>query len=244
MPNVLNYYRPESLEAALALLQRAQPTVLLGGGSGVVPSLTGEPTDVVDLQSLGLRGIREDGQQLALGAMATFADLAACNQLPSGVRELARREAPSTLRTLATVGGLVASGDADSELLAAFLTLKGTVTLVASSGRRTELLADVLASGVGKGEIIVHVTVDPTRKVVSERTARTGMDRAIVAIVGSLTSDGVVTFAATGMASAPMLFANSTLLNPPSDFRGTSSYRSKLAEVLTERVRAALGAAE
>jgi CO/xanthine dehydrogenase FAD-binding subunit len=240
MTNVLNYHRPESIDAALALLQRAQPTVLLGGGSHIVPSLTGEATDVVDLQALGLRGICEDGARLALGAMATFADLAACNQLPSGVRELARREAPSTLRTLATVGGLVASGDPDSELLAAFLVLQGTVTLVSASGRRTEPLAEFLAAGVGMGEIIVHVNVDPTVNVVSERTVRTGMDRAIVAVVGARGADGAIRLAATGMASTPVAFANPALLNAPSDFRGTQNYRSQLAAVLTERVRAAL----
>jgi aerobic carbon-monoxide dehydrogenase medium subunit len=240
MPNVLNYHRPETLESAVALLQRDQPTVVLGGGSHLIPTLTGEPTDVVDLQALGLRGICEDDSLLALGAMATFADVAACEQLPGGVRELARREAPSTLRTLATVGGLVASGDPDSELLAAFLVMHATVTVYSSAGRRTVALDALMATGLARGEIIVHVNVDPSCTVVSERTVRTGMDRAIVAIVGSCAADGSQTMAATGMASVPTVFVDSALLKPPSDFRGTASYRSQLAAVLTERVRVSL----
>ena len=240
MPNVLNYHRPVTLEAAVALLHREQPTVLLGGGSHLVPSLTGEPTDVVDLQALGLRGICEDGTTLALGAMATFGDLAECERLPSGVRELARREAPSTLRTLATVGGLVASRDADSELLASFLVLGATVTIHSSVGRHTVALHELLANGIAPGEIVVHINVDPACTVTSERTVRTGMDRAIVAIVGSRAADGSVVLAATGMAGGPVVFADPALLTPQSDFRGTAAYRSQLAAVLTDRVRSAL----
>jgi CO/xanthine dehydrogenase FAD-binding subunit len=240
MPNVLNYHRPQTLESAVALLQRDQATVVLGGGSHLVPALMGEPTDVVDLQGLGLRGICDDGTMLALGAMATFADLAECEQLPIGVRELARREAPSTLRTLATVGGLVASGDPDAELLASFLVMNATATVYSSAGRRTVALEALLATGVTKGEIIVHLSVDPSCIVVSERTVRTGMDRAIVAIVGSCAASGSQTLAATGMAKVPTVFVDPASLNPLSDFRGTASYRSRLAEVLTARVRSSL----
>jgi CO/xanthine dehydrogenase FAD-binding subunit len=240
MANVLNYHRPESLDAALALLQRAQPTVILGGGSHLVPSLTEVPTDVVDLQALGLRGICEDGHLVALGAMATFSDLAACAQLPDGVRELARREAPSTLRTLATVGGLVASCDADSELLAAFLVMSATVTVLSADGRRTVALDTFLAAGVASGEIIVCVNVDPSVTVLSARTVRTGMDRAIVAVVGARFTDGSVVLAATGAGSTPVVFSDPATLRPPSDFRGTEPYRLQLAAVLSARVRADL----
>ncbi len=239
MANVLNYHRPESFDAALALLTRGQPTRILGGGSHLVPSLTGDPTDVVDLQSLGLRGICEDGHLLALGAMSTFADLGACVALPSGVRELARREAPSTLRTLATVGGLVASGDADSELLASFLVMNATVTTIALDGRRTTPLATLFAAGVSEGEIIVSINVDPSVTVLSARTVRTGMDRAIVAVVGARSGDGSITLAATGAAGTPVIFSDPAELKPPSDFRGTNQYRLQLAAVLSTRVRSA-----
>lgn len=237
MPNVLAYHRPKSIEEALALLARPVPTNILAGGSHLVPSLSEAGSEVVDLQSLGLRGICEDNELLALGAMATFSDLAACAQLPSGLRELARREAPSTLRTLATVGGLVASRDADSELLAAFLVMDATVTSVSTSGRASKSLVEFLASGLRSDEIVVHISVDPSRNIVSARTVRTGMDRAIVAIVGGQRVDGSVTLAATGMAKTPVVFSDPASLTPPSDFRGTEHYRRRLATVLTSRVR-------
>jgi CO/xanthine dehydrogenase FAD-binding subunit len=240
MANVLNYHRPESFDAALALLNRTQPTRVLGGGSHLVPSLTDEGTDVVDLQSLGLRGICEDGHLLAVGAMSTFADLAVSMALPAGVRELARREAPSTLRTLATIGGLVVSGDADSELLAALLVMNATVTAITIDGRRTKPLSELFAAGVAQGEIIVAVNVDPSATVLSARTVRTGMDRAIVAVVGARSSDGSIILAATGVASSPVVFSSPAELKPPSDFRGTSQYRLQLATVLSTRVRSAL----
>lgn len=240
MANVLNYHRPESLDVALALLERPQRTLVLGGGSNLVPSLSGAPTDVVDLQSLGLRGICHDGPLLALGAMSTFADLASCLELPAGVRDLARREAPSTLRTLATVGGLVASRDPDSELLAALLVMKASVTTVTTAGRRSKPLAVVMAEGIANGEIILAVTVDPSATVVSARTVRTGMDRAIVAVVGARSSDGTITLAATGAASTPVIFSDASSLKPVGDFRGSAQYRLQLAAVLCTRVRSTL----
>ena len=240
MPNVVAYHRPQSIDEALALLNRPQATQVLGGGSQLVPSLVGDPTEVVDLQSLGLRSICAEGGRLVVGAMVTFADLAACEQLPLGARELAKREAPSTIRTLATVGGLIASADSDSELLAALLLLDGAVTVAASSGERTLALGSLLTTRVAPGEIIMHITVDPTKTIVSERTVRTGMDRAIVAVVGALGADGAVTLAATGMSGTPVVFDDPAKLVPLSDFRGSSAYRSQLATVLTARVRATI----
>jgi CO/xanthine dehydrogenase FAD-binding subunit len=84
------------------------------------------------------------------------------------------------------------------------------------------------------------VSVDPSPVVISARTVRTGMDRAIVAVVGARSTDGTVALAATGAASTPVMFSEAATLAPPSDFRGTKEYRLRLAEVLSARVRAEL----
>jgi hypothetical protein len=54
---IIEYHRPETIEAALALLARKEPrTVPLGGGS-VLNQPSDIPVAVVDVQSLGLNQI-------------------------------------------------------------------------------------------------------------------------------------------------------------------------------------------
>ena len=67
------------------------------------------------------------GDTLRIGAMATLQELADSGDAPDVVREAARREQPSTLRAQATVGGCVATGHAESELLAALLVHEAVV---------------------------------------------------------------------------------------------------------------------
>jgi CO/xanthine dehydrogenase FAD-binding subunit len=67
------------------------------------------------------------------------------------------------------------------------------------------------------------------------------MDRPIVMAVAY--GDGVtVRLAMTGVASVPVIVDPDQLedLDPPPDFRGTSAYRSALAQVLADRVVAAV----
>ena len=118
--------------------------------------------------------------------------------------------------------------------------MSATVTVVSADGRQTIPLNTFLAAGVAGGEIIVCVNVDPSVTVFSARTVRTGMDRAIVAIVGARFTDGTMVLAATGSANTPVVFSDSATLTPPSDFRGTESYRLQLAAVLSARVRSEL----
>ncbi len=64
MQAVVGYHRPESLEEALALLNRGSPrSVVLGGGTIINARESEEPFEVVDLQSVGLDAIRPRAPQ-------------------------------------------------------------------------------------------------------------------------------------------------------------------------------------
>ena len=147
------YHRPRTLDEALGLLSSPQ-RVALGGGTTL--NADREPSDLeaVDLQALGLDGIAAaDGGRVRLGAAATLDAVRRCELLPDSLRELARAEQPSTLRTLATVGGLIAKGSAESLLLAALLAHEGRVELAGpgDSGRSERSLAELLAAGSRRG---------------------------------------------------------------------------------------------
>jgi CO/xanthine dehydrogenase FAD-binding subunit len=239
MATITAYWRPTSVREAFELLDGRRAAVL-GGGTKLVPALRetpGPPVEVVDLQALPLRGIeRRPDDALVMGATATLQDLVDSEHVPEVVREAARREEPSTLRTLATVGGCVATGDAESELLATLLAHEAVVHLQHQTGAEDVALETVLGRlPVGSGTIITALTIRTSGRSAATRTARTPADRAIVAAVARRAGN-TCRMALTGVAPTPVLVElDLAQLEPPGDFRGSPEYRRRLAAVLLVR---------
>ena len=238
------YHRPSTIGAALELLA-APDRVALAGGTLLNADRAPSPLEAVDLQALGLNRIETVGGGVRLGAMATLGEVSESPAVPDRLRAVARAEAPSTLRTLATVGGLVARRRPDSLLLAALLAHRGRVALAGPDGENEEDLARVLGEGVPAGTLITAATIDPTGAVAVAATGRTPADVPIVAAYGRR-ADGAVAVALTGVAPVPVLADGSDPtagLAPEGDFRGSAEYRLELARVLTRRVTEELAAA-
>ena len=247
MSTIRAYHRPESLDEALALMGHTDVDATILAGGTVVNGLPAEdPIDVVDLQALGLDTIQAAGDLLELGSMVRLSDLEASELAPAMLRDLARREAPNTLRNAATVGGTVAAGDPESELLAGLLAFNATVTVVQSIGSESIPLGELLAerSRLGLG-IITSITVEVGGDATAERTGRTPADRPIVMAVARRAEDGSVRLALTGVDTTPVLVDVGALadLDPPADFRGSTAYRRELAGVLGRRAMTRLGEA-
>ena len=224
------------MEEALDLLSSPR-RVALGGGTAL--NADREPSDLeaVDLQALGLDTITAvDGGLVRIGATATLDAIRRCELLPDSLRNLARLEQPSTLRTLATVGGLVARASAESLLLAGLLAHDGRVELAGPASEAS--LPELLATGLRKGSLITAVAVDPSGRTATARTGRTPADVPIVAAYGRRI-EGFVAMALTGVGDHPVLvdvFDPTAGLDPVADFRGSCEYRLHLASTLTARV--------
>jgi len=240
VPLVTAYHRPASLGEALDLLSSPRRAALAGG---TTLNSDREPSDLeaVDLQALGLDRIAAaGGGRVSLGATATLDAVRRGELLPESLRELARAEQPSTLRTLATVGGLVAKASAESLLLAALLAHEARVELAGpgDAGSAEHGLGELLAAGLTAGSLITAVTVDPSGSTAVSRTGRTPADVPIVGAYGRRT-DGFVAMALTGVADHPVLVDvhdPTAGLDPAGDFRGSREYRLHLAVTLTARV--------
>lgn len=230
------YHRPATLEQALSLLE-AEDTAVLGGGTSLVAA--GGPATVLDLQDLGLDSIAPDADRVAIGAMVRLRDVAESDLVPQMLRELARREAPNTIRNAATIGGTVATADPESELVAGMLVYEAAVTVAGAKGETTIGLDDYLANRP-RG-IITGVAVATGGAAGAARTGRTPADRPIVMAVAHRTN-GRILLALTGVASTPLLVDPTEVddLAPPADFRASTEYRRHLATVLADRAIAAL----
>ncbi len=245
MPLPVAYHRPDTVEQALSLLSHPN-RIPLGGGTVLNADREPSELEVVDLQALSLAGIETDGVRLRIGAATTLEAAATSDRVPAWLRSIARAEAPSTLRTLATIGGVIAGGCGNSVLLAALLVSDAEVELAGAPDQPLEAL---LAHGVPPGSIITAVTIDPKGEGVVARTGRTPTDVPIVAAVArTLPEDPSgrnpgTSMALTGMADTPVLVdpgKPTAGLAPKGDFRGSAAYRLKLAAVLSTRAIKAL----
>ncbi len=232
------YHRPTSVAEAVGLLA-APDHLALAGGTTVRHDGGARSTEIVDLQALGLDRIALDPDALDRGivrieAMVTLQDIADSDAVPDLIRVAARAELPSTLRTLATVGGTIGAGWADSLLLTALLVHD---TSVRFADGRSAPLPSVLTTGLDAGELIVAVEAQTSGRTAVARTGRTPSDDPIVA-AAARTADGGIRLALCGIAHTPELVdvGNVDRLDPPGDFRGSSEYRRHLATVLSARV--------
>jgi CO/xanthine dehydrogenase FAD-binding subunit len=239
----MKYYRPLTLEEALTLLARPD-AVVLAGGTTLNARPGGASVAAVDLQALHLDGIEAGGGWVRLGTMTRLQDVVDSDLVPGTLRDLARLEAPGTIRNAATVGGTVGAADPESPLLTGLLAFAARVS-VARPGSITDIPLEAVLDDphVLASAVITSVTVPVGGQAAAHGTARTPMDRPIVMVVAHRDAAGATRTAVSGVAPHPVLVDPERIaeLDPPADFRGSSVYRARLAAVLTARALTTVG---
>ncbi|MFV9671602.1 MAG: FAD binding domain-containing protein [Acidimicrobiia bacterium] len=243
---ITQYHRPLTLDEAIALTARPD-AVVIAGGTSVNASPDHRSINAVDLQALDLAGIETDGESIRIGATTVLQDLVDSTLVPVVLRDLARREAPNTIRNAATVGGTIGTVDPESELLAGLLAFEANVTLARAGSTTEHTLDEILESpSLLNGAIMTSVSIPSNGVAAADRTGRTPMDRPIVMAVVHRGHDGAICLAMTGVSTRPVVVEPDQIaaLDPPSDFRGSPGYRKNLAEVLANRVLATITGGE
>ena len=199
---IVEYHRPNKLEAALALLARPEPpTYPLGGGT--VLSQPGEAQyAVVDLQALGLNQIEAQGNGLTIGACTTLENLLSTAALPAALKNAICREASLNLRNMATVAGALVTADGRSPLAAAFLALDAR--LVYADGKETAY-GDWLPLRERKGLLITHIRISIQPELKFEAVARTPVDKPILMVGSARWPSGRTRIVVGGWGTAPIV---------------------------------------
>jgi probable selenate reductase FAD-binding subunit len=239
MPRIRQYHRPESIQEALQLITRPDvTTAVLAGGTNLLAQPDTEIDQVVDLQKLELNKIRTEQGKLAYGSMVRVQQIVEHSQSPPLLRQTAKYEGPNTLRNVGTIGGLVVQADWESEFFASLLVYKAVVRLLTQDGELSIPLVDLTKEKLHNG-LVVNVIVETGGQGAYQRVARTKTDRPIVAAVGRQDKSGEIMLAFCGVSDRPVVVPEKEIenLNPPADFRGSSSYRRQMAIILGQRVR-------
>jgi CO/xanthine dehydrogenase FAD-binding subunit len=162
------FYRPDSVRAALRLLQsgRGQARVVAGGTDVVVGADDGVRV-LIDITRAGLNYIRRRGTAWVIGATTTMAELedsGILQDLADGLlARVARTCGSAHIRNLATLGGNMANGSPAADMATPLLALDAAVVIADARGRHKLPLAAYLA-GAGRSakSLLVEVVVpDP-----------------------------------------------------------------------------------
>jgi CO/xanthine dehydrogenase FAD-binding subunit len=202
---IAEYYRPQTLAAALELLARSEvETVPMGGGT-VVNCPASRAVAVVDLQALGLDGLHLRGQVLEVGATVTLQKLLDTPDLPAGLYQALRLEGTHNLRQVATVAGALVAGDGRSPLAVAMLALDVQLSLLPGDEKLS--FGDLLPLRASRlrQRLITAIQLPLKAHLVYEQVARTPADRPIVAAALAQWPAGRTRLALGGWGAAPVL---------------------------------------
>jgi carbon-monoxide dehydrogenase medium subunit len=171
IPAPFEYVAPTSVADAVAALGEAgEDGKVLAGGQSLIPVLRlrlAFPSTLVDLRKVEeLRGVRDDGDALVIGAMTRHDDVL---RDPLVARHAAlvvaatATVADPAVRHRGTFGGALAHADPAGDLAAVALALDASMVLEGPGGRRTvpasEFFVDYLETAMQPDEILVEVRV-------------------------------------------------------------------------------------
>ncbi|CAK7286335.1 MULTISPECIES: FAD binding domain-containing protein [Streptomyces] len=174
IPPAFEYARPQTVEEAVRLLGEAgDEAKVLAGGQSLLPLLRlrlAFPELVVDVGRIpALRGVREDGDALVIGALTTHHDVIRDPLVRRHAGLLAAATATvadPAVRHRGTLGGSLAHADPAGDLPAVVLALDGELVAAGPNGRRTvparEFFVDYLQSALDPDELLIEVRVPKT----------------------------------------------------------------------------------
>lgn len=144
IPRPFEYHAPDNLPDAILLLNRhGESAKLLAGGHSLLPMMKlrfAQPDHLIDLRKLAeLKGIREAGKEIRIGAMTTENDLiwsallqAMCPLLVEGARQISDPQ----VRYRGTIGGDISHGDPGNDHPALMIALDASFVLASQNGER------------------------------------------------------------------------------------------------------------
>ncbi len=222
IPAEFDYLAPTSVEDALAALaQHGDDAKILAGGQSLLPVLRmrlNAPEVVIDLGKVeSLRGVREDGDALVIGAMTTHEEVGEnplVAQHAALVSKAVSHLADRQIRHRGTFGGALAHADPAGDMGAPALALGAEFVIAGSGGQRTvgaeDFFDDYFTTAIGDDEILTEVRLPKHTGWGAhyEKFVRVAHQWPIVAVAATVKVDGGTISEArvglTNMGSTPL----------------------------------------
>jgi len=204
IPAQFEYVAPTTVEEALSLLsQHGDDAKIIAGGQSLLPVLRmrlNAPEVVIDLGKIeALKGVRDDGDAIVIGAMTTHHDVQHDPLVKEHALLISRAEtevADPQVRHRGTFGGALAHADPAGDLGAPALALDAELVVAGQGGTRTiaaaDFFVDLFTTAMEENEILTEVRI-PKRSgwgAHYEKFVRVAHQWPIVAVAAAVKVDG------------------------------------------------------
>jgi aerobic carbon-monoxide dehydrogenase medium subunit len=263
IPAAFSYQRASSVEDASRLLaQGGDDAKVLAGGHSLIPLMRlrlAQPTVLVDINGLEreLSYVRRDNGTLRVGALTRHYQIAASDEVKRSLpllAEVANEVGDAQVRSMGTIGGVLAHADPAGDYGTLALMLDATVVTNKRSIPAREFFVGLFTTPLAADELITEVSFPAAAGPHKyEKFRRRLSDWAIVGVAAQKMDDGSWRIGVTNAAPTPVravgveqaLAQGSSPadaakqanqgLDPSSDLRGSAEYKRHLATVLVQR---------
>jgi aerobic carbon-monoxide dehydrogenase medium subunit len=171
IPAQFDYVRAGSVdEAVAALAEHGDDAKVLAGGQSLIPLLRlrlSYPEVIVDVGRVDeMRGVRDDGGDIVIGATTTHYDVLhdpLVREHAGLIVDATTTVADPAVRHRGTFGGALSHADPAGDLPAVAVALEAQMVIAGPGGRRTvaatDFFVDYLQTAVGPDEVLVEVRV-------------------------------------------------------------------------------------
>jgi CO/xanthine dehydrogenase FAD-binding subunit len=186
--------RPRSLAEAQAILGGNDRSVILAGGTVVMPILnygTDAFDTLVSLRASGLSGVNISGGRATIGATTPLAEIEAHPKL-AFLRPALDAIGSPTLRNMATVGGNLFVKQPYGDFAVCLIALGAEATVAGPAGNRSEPVEKIVLAPLARGEIVTGVSfaLPASRTFVFHKAARKAFNSAAIVTVAAVVATG------------------------------------------------------
>jgi CO/xanthine dehydrogenase FAD-binding subunit len=246
---ILEYHRPDNLEDLITLLSRKSPETIILGGGLFINEVIKDPIAVVDIQGIGLDGIKKKGKRMQYGAAVKLQSIINDPDTPQALKEAIKHQENRNRRQVATLAGTLVAAGGRSAIAGVLLALDAELE-IAGKGKKVEkvFLGDFLPlrAEMITGKVITTISIPADVRVAYQYVARSPADLPIVAAAAALWPSGRIRTVLLGFGDQPrMVFdgpdgegvkaAARDAYSEAGDQWASAEYRSETAGILAMR---------
>jgi carbon-monoxide dehydrogenase medium subunit len=255
----IEFQQPKTLADAASVLASTGGRPLAGGQSLVAAMKLrlSQPGTLVDLGGIpDLKGIRQDGEHLVIGAMSRHAEIASSDIVKNAMRALAgvaEGIGDRQVRNMGTLGGSIAHNDPAADWPAAVLGSGATIRTSQRAIAADDFFKGMFETALASDEIITAVDFPIAQRAAYAKFPNPASRFALVGVFVAQAANGDVRVAVTG--AAPSVFRATAIENAlkksftpaaarnvkvdagglNGDLHGSPEYRAHLIPVMASR---------